>query len=214
MKMRDVERAIADAVAVGLLEPQTPAGEVHDLVISYARSLEGIEELGGLETLSLIASSIDDYTVLSRLPALRVLVIEHCDLDDVGWVSTFGLQAAIFRRNRLRDALELVALSTLQYLDLTGNPLTAQTRAAAKATTTLNVLLLDDDELAAVNVRLADAGKGVVAYRTGDQLFACATGPGLTPVPEAGHVSTSVQELESVVAGVLAPSRLLHLEAG
>lgn len=208
--MTDIERAVADLVAIGMLEPDTPAGEVRDLVVSHARSLAGIEAYQGLETLSLIGCAAGDYSVLSRLAALRVLTVENSDLDDARWAAGLGLQVVVLRRDRLRDARAVVELPTLQTLDLTGNPLDAETLAAAAALAPDRLVTTDDEQTAALNRSLAAAG--VVAYRSGGALWACATGLDLTDHPEAGHVQTTVDDLRAVADGSLSPRRLLGLE--
>ncbi|QDG66684.1 DUF3426 domain-containing protein [Pseudarthrobacter sp. NIBRBAC000502772] len=207
----DVERSIADLVAAGLIEPGTPPGSVADLVISHARSLEGIERLTGLKTLSLIGCSVGDYSSLARLRALRVLAVENSDLADADWAAGLELQIAVVRRNRLHSALPLVSLPTLQVLDLSGNPLDRETRYAAASGINRRLVTFDDADTAEINMSLADAGIGIVGYQVGADLWACATGLELTPQPEAGHVLTSHEELTNVARGAISPGRLLGL---
>jgi hypothetical protein len=208
----DVGRAVADLVAAGLLAADTPAGEVRDLIISHARSLDGIEVCKGLETLSLIGCSTGDYSLLSHLSGLRVIAIENCDLADVAWAAALELRVAVVRRNRLRDATALLGLSTVQSLDLTGNPLDEETRRAAESLPSGRLLMLDDAETARVNVLLAEAATGLVAYRDGGRLWVCATGLDLTGTPEAGHMVTTLAELAEVIRGAMPPRRLLRLD--
>ncbi|GGN36012.1 hypothetical protein FHR83_006287 [Actinoplanes campanulatus] len=208
--MTDIERAVAELVTIGMLDAGTPTGEVRDLVVSHARSLDGLEAYAGLETLSLIGCAAGDYRPLSGLAALRVLTVENSDLADVNWASGMGLRVVVLRRDRLRDARAMLDLPELQSLDLTGNPLDAEALAAAAALGGPGRLVtLDDEETAALNRALA--GTGVVAYRTGGELWACATGLDLTEHPEAGHARTTAGELRAVAAGTLAPRDLLGL---
>jgi hypothetical protein len=208
----DVERAVGEAVAAGMLEPETPPPEVPDLVVSHARSLDGIEAFSSLETLSLIGCQLGDYSALSQIAGLRVLVIENSDLFDAAWAGGLGLQVAILRRCRLRDVQPVARMPAIQYLDLTGNPLNEATRAVAERTSPGRVLMLDDVATARLNVDLADAHTGIVAYRVDDQLWACATGLELTSTPEAGHVPVAEDDLRAVVQGSLTPRRLLGLD--
>jgi hypothetical protein len=210
----DVERAIAELVAIGILEQDFPKSSIEDLAIFHARSLGGLEECTGLATLSLTGCAVGEYDVVSRLPALRVLVIENADLTDVAWATGLPLQTAFVRRSRLRDAMPLLDLTDLQSIDLTGNPLDEQSRAAATADDTDRLCYIDDAETARVNVRLADKATGIVAYRRDGALRACATGLDITDWPEAGHVETTVEQLELVVSGALTPRQLLGLDPG
>jgi len=209
-----VERAIADLVAIGALAEDTPLDGVRDLVISHARSLAGLDACTGLETLSLIGCAVGDYAVVSRLPKLRVLVIENSDLTDISWAPALPLQVAVVRRDRLRDGTPLLGLATIQSLDLTGNPLDGQSRTAAAAGDSGRLCWVDDDETAEANIRLADAATGVVAYRRDGSLWACATGLDLTRVPEAGHVETTFAQLDDIAQGRLRPELLLGLDVG
>jgi hypothetical protein len=208
----DLERAIADLVAIGAVAEGTPRHDIRDLVVSHARSLAGLDACTSLETLSLIGCAIGDYAVASRLPNLRVLVIENSDLTNVAWATALPLQVAVMRRNRLRDGTPLLGLTTIQSLDLTGNPLDEQSRTAAVAGESDRLCWADDDETAEANIRLADAAIGVVAYRREGSLWACATGLDLTPTPEAGHVETTVAQLNEVARGALRPEQLLGLD--
>ena len=210
----DVERAIAELVAIGDLEQDVPRSSIEDLAILHARFLGGLEECTGLAALSLTGCAVGEYDVVSRLPVLRVLVIEHSDLTDVAWATGLPLQTAFVRRNRLRDAMPLLDLPDLQSIDLTGNPLDDQSRAAAMKHDTDRLCYVDDAETAQVNVRLADTATGIVAYRRDGALWACATGLDLTDWPEAGHVQTTVEQLELVVSGALTPQQLLELDPG
>ena len=56
----DVDRALAELVEAGAVPANSPPGEVVDLIVSHARSLDGIEQLERLETLSLIACDVGD----------------------------------------------------------------------------------------------------------------------------------------------------------
>ncbi|MBO3741801.1 hypothetical protein [Actinoplanes flavus] len=207
--MTDIERAVAELVAIGMLDAGTPPGEVRDLVVSHARSLDGLAAYTGLKTLSLIGCAAGDYRPLSGLTALRVLTVENSDLADVTWAYGMGLRVVVLRRDRLRDPRPILGLPELQSLDLTGNPLDAEALAAAAALRPGRLVTLDDEETAALNRALA--GTGVVAYRTGGELWACATGLALTEHPEAGHTPTTAEELRAVAAGTLAPRDLLGL---
>ena len=208
----DIERAVADLVAIGELDESTPRDAVRDLVVSHARSLAGLEEWNGLETLSLIGCGVPDYAVVSLLPYLRVLVIENSDLTEVAWAGEVPLQVAVVRRNRLRDATPLFGLDAIQSLDLTGNPLDERSRALAAADDADRLCQVDDDEVAEINLSLADTGTGIVSYRREGALWACATGLDLTEWPEAGHVQTTVEQLEMVANGALTPWQLLGLD--
>ena len=206
----DVDRALADLVDAGAVPPGTPPGDVVDLIVSQARSLAGLERFERLETLSLIACDVGDYSVLSSLGRLRVLAVENSDLADLSPLAALPLQVVSLRRNRIRDASMVIAVDGLQVLDLTGNPLAPASRSEAE--TLEGVLVtLDDPALAAVNVELADAGLPVVGYRVGDAVWACSTGLGLTAHPEAGHVVTSLDELAAVARGDRSPRDLLGL---
>ncbi|GAA0451819.1 hypothetical protein Aca07nite_56480 [Actinoplanes capillaceus] len=207
--MTDIERAVAELVAIGMLDAGTPPGEVRDLVVSHARSLDGLEAYTGLETLSLIGCAAGDYRPLSGLGGLRALTVENSDLADVTWADGMGLRVVVLRRDRLRDARAVLTLPELQSLDLTGNPLGADALTAAAALRPGRLVTLDDEETAALNRALA--GTGVVAYRTGGELWACATGLDLTEHPEAGHARTTAGELRAVARGTLAPRDLLGL---
>lgn len=206
----DVQRALADLVDAGMVDPGTRPAEVVDLVVSHARSLEGLDGLTALETLSLIGCDVGDYSVLASLDHLRVLAVENCDLDDVTWAEGLQLQVVVLRRNRIRDARAVVGLSGLQVVDLSGNPLDTSTREAARSVAGA-LVTLDDDELTDVNVVLADADVPLVGYRHGDEVWACATGLGLTGHPEAGHVVTSIEDLAEVARGERSPRDLLGL---
>lgn len=206
----DVQRALADLVDAGMVDPGTPPAEVVDLVVSHARSLEGLDGLTSLETLSLIGCDVSDYAVLASLPNLRVLAVENCDLAEVSWIEGRQLQVVALRRNRIRDAQAVLGLSGLQVVDLSGNPLDPSTRDAARSLAGA-LVTLDDDELTDVNVMLADAGVPLVGYRVGDTVWSCATGLTLTSHPEAGHVVTSVEDLAAVARGERSPTALLRL---
>ncbi|WP_256794403.1 protein phosphatase 1 regulatory subunit 42 [Terrabacter sp. Ter38] len=196
----DVDRALAELVEAGAVAAGTTPGEVVDLIVSHARSLDGLERFTGLETLSLIACDVGDYSVLSLLSGLHVLAVENSDLADVSPVAGLPLQVLSLRRNRIRDASAIIALDGLQVLDLTGNPLDPPSRSAAGALEGV-LVTLDDPALADVNVDLADAGVPLVGYRVGDEVWGCSTGLGLTAHPEAGHVVTSLEDLEAVARG-------------
>ena len=143
----DVERAIAGLIATGAVAEGTPLEGVRDVVISHARSLAGLDTCTGLETLSLIGCAVGDYAVVSRLPRLRVLVIENSDLTDVSWAAALPLQVAVVRRNRLRDGTPLLGLATIQSLDVTGNPLEEPSRTGA-ADDADRLCWVDDEETA------------------------------------------------------------------
>lgn len=211
----DVERAIAELVAIGVVEHGAPLAALRDLVVSHARSLDGLDRCTGLETLSLIGCAVGDYEIVSRLAHLRVLVVENSDLTELPWVTRLELQVAVVRRNRVRDGAPLLGLPTIQSIDLTGNPLDAQTRSLATAEAGRDRLVrVDDDDTADLNTRLADVDSGVVTYRREGSLWACATGLDLTQWPEAGHVQTTHAQLEAVIRGALTPQQLLGLEPG
>ena len=206
----DVHRALADLVDAGAVDAGTRPAEVPDLVVTHARSLDGIEDFTSLETLSLLSCAVGDYAALAELPTLRVLAVETSDLAEVGWARGLGLQVAVLRRNRIRDATAVVGLPGLQVLDLSGNPLDRSTRAAARSRRG-PLVTVDDDELADVNVALSDAGLPVVGYRLGDAVWACANGLDLTDHPEAGHVETSIADLLAVARGERSARDLLGL---
>jgi hypothetical protein len=206
----DVQRALADLVDAGAVAPGTQPSAVVDLVVSHARSLEGLDRFTRLETLSLLSCEVGDYTPVASLRALRVLAVENSDLVDVAWAEELDLYVAVLRRNRIRDAMALVGLTSLQVLDVSGNPLDPRSRAVARSLAG-PLVTLDDDGLADVNVMLADAGVPLVGYRVGDVLWSCATGLSLTSHPEAGHVVTSVDDLAAVAQGERSPADLLGL---
>ncbi|MEX5301244.1 hypothetical protein [Kocuria sabuli] len=211
----DIERSVAEMEAAGMTRAGAAPNELRDLAVTTARSLEGIELFGALETLSLIGCSVGDYSPLSELQSLRVLEIRNSDLVETGWVTDLRLQVAVLRRNRVRDGRPVVGLPTLQVLDLSGNPLDHRTREAAVAVAEASnrVLTLDDEDTAELNVLLADAGTGIVSYRVGEVLWACATGLDLVPHPEAGHVMTTPKEVLDVARGSISPGRFLGLDA-
>lgn len=206
----DVDRALAELVGAGAVPPGTPPGEVVDLIVSHARSLAGLEHFERLETLSLIACDVGDYSVLSSLGRLRVLAVENSDLADLSPLAGLPLQVVSLRRNRIRDASAVIGLSGVQVLDLTGNPLDEPSRTAA-AGLDGPLVTLDDPDLAEVNIELADSGVPVVGYRVGDAVWACSTGLDLTARPEAGHVVTSLDQLAAVARGERSPRDLLGL---
>ena len=206
----DVERALADLVDAGAVAAGTQPGDVVDLVVSHARSLDGLDRFTRLETLSLLSCEVGDYTPVASLPALRVLAVENSDVVDLAWAQGVGLYVAVLRRNRIRDATAVVGLRGLQVLDLSGNPLDPTSRAAARSLAG-PLVTLDDDDLAVVNVMLADAGVPLVGYRVGGEVWACATGLDLTDHPEALHVETSVAALSAVARGERGPADLLGL---
>ena len=208
----DVDRALDELVEAGAVAPGTAPGEVVDLIVSHARSLDGLERFERLETLSILSSEVGDYAALGSLGRLRVLAVENSDLADVSPLASLPLQVVALRRNRIRDASAAIALPGLQVLDLTGNPLEPASKAAAEALTGA-LVTADDSALAEANAALADAGVPVVGYRVGDDLRACSTGLALTPHPEAGHVATSLDDLASVARGELSASDLLGLRA-
>lgn len=206
----DVDRALDELVEAGAVAPGTAPGDVVDLIVSHARSLDGLERFDHLETLSLIACDVGDYAALASLGHLHVLAVENSDLTDVSCLAKLPLQVVSLRRNRIREALPVIGLVGVQVLDLTGNPLDERSRTAV--TDLVGPLVtLDDGALAAANVDLADAGVPIVGYRVGDAVWACSTGLGLTGQPEAGHVVTSVEELAEVARGRRSPSDLLGL---
>ena len=206
----DVDRALADLVDAGAVAPGTQPGDVVDLVVSHARSLDGLDGFTRLETLSLLSCEVGDYAPVASLPALRVLAVENSDVVDLAWIEKLELYVAVLRRNRIRDATAVIGLAGLQVLDVSGNPLDPRSRAAARALAG-PVVTLDDDELTDVNVMLADAGVPLVGYRVGDAVWSCATGLTLTSHPEAGHVVTSVGDLAAVARGERSPADLLGL---
>lgn len=206
----DVQQALDNLVESGLVSPGTQPGDVHDLVVSHARSLGGLERFERLETLSLIACEVDDYSVLSSLGQLHVLAVENCDLADVTPFAGLPLQVVALRRNRIRDASAVIMGTGVQVLDLTGNPLDERSRSMAEGLAG-PLVTLDEAALAAVNVDLADSGLPVVGYRVGDAIWACSTGLGLTAHPEAGHVVTSLEDLTAVARGARSAGDLLGL---
>jgi Leucine-rich repeat (LRR) protein len=206
----DVQRALADLVDAGAVAPGTQPSEVADLVVSHARSLEGLERFARLETLSLLSCEVGDYTAVASLPALRVLAVENSDLVDLAWAEDLELHVAVLRRNRIRDATVVVGLTGLQVLDVSGNPLDPRSRSAPRSLAG-PLVTLDDDDLTDVNVMLADAGVPLVGYRAGDTVQVCATGLTLTSHPEAGHVATSIDDLAAVARGERSPADLLGL---
>jgi hypothetical protein len=210
----DVDRAIAELVAIGEIEDSAPRDTVQDLVVSHARSLDGLDECTGLRTLSLIGCAVGDYAPVSRLANLRVLVIENCDLTEAAWAPGLALRVAVVRRNRLRHGIPLLELDGIQSVDLTGNPLDQATRSRVAEDATDRLLKVDDDETAEANRELADADTGIVAYRREGALWACATGLGLTVWPEAGHVETTYEQLHLVSTGQVTPEELLGIAHG
>ena len=206
----DVDRALAELVEAGAVPADTRPGEVVDLIVSHARSLDGLEQFDRLETLSLVACDVGDYSALASLTGLRVLAVENSDLVDVSSLAGLALQVVALRRNRIRDATAVIGGAEVQVLDLTGNPLDEQSRATAAQLEGV-LVTLDDPALASVNVELADAGVPVVGYRVGDAVWACSTGLGLTPHPEAGHVVTSLEDLAAVARGERGARDLLGL---
>ncbi|WP_035929173.1 leucine-rich repeat domain-containing protein [Kocuria rosea] len=209
----DIDRALAKMSALGIIEPEARPQAVRDLEVAQARSLEGIEQCTSLESLRILGCSIADYSPLARLGALRLLTVENCDLADTAWAAGLQLKVAVLRRNRVRDGRPVVTISTLHVLDLSGNPLDHQSREAAVAHAGSRLLTLDDEETAELNVLLADARTGIVSYRSGDSLWACATGLDLVPHPEAGHVLTSPEELRDMARGNISPGEFLGLDA-
>lgn len=207
----DVQRALADLVDVGAVAPGTEPGDVIDLVVSHARSLDGLEEFTRLRTLSLLSCEVGDYAPVASLRDLRVLAIENSDLVDLTWAESLGLYVAVLRNNRIRNAMPVIRLADLQVIDLSGNPLDPDSRSAARALT-CPFVTLDADDLADVNVKLADAGLTLVGYRVGDTVWACATGLTLTGHPEAGHIVTSIDQLAATARGEQRVADLLGLE--
>ncbi|KRB37858.1 hypothetical protein [Microbacterium sp. Root180] len=197
MLSEDLERAIAEMVAIGEVAPDADPAALEDLVVMHARDLEGLETLTSLRTLSLIGCSAGDYRRVGRLPSLRLLAIEHSDLVSLDGVLPVGVQVVVVRNCRLSSVAPADVPTGLQVIDVSGNPLDDAAAAVVDDGVLRGaVVTRDDDRVLALNARLARADGAFVCAGAADACILTVSGLDITPHPERVHVSTTTAEVD------------------
>lgn len=188
--------AIADMTAIGELPAGAGPGEVVDLVVRHARGLAGLEEFTALRTLSLIGCDPDDWSGLSTLRKLEVIVVEYSTLSDLTWVDGLPLTVVSLRCNRITDPGPLAGIASMQTADLRGNPLNTSAYGWASAAPTVRV---DDEETWQLCTGLQAAGMPAVIYRDDRGLRAAWTGLTRSSAPEAGHPVVTAEQVTRAI---------------
>ncbi len=215
MNHNDVQQAVADLVAVGVIPDGTPPHEVEDLVVRYPRDLTGLEAMSGLQTLRLIGASVDDYALVGALPNVRVLAVEHSTLEALDGVLPAGTRVAVVRRNRLRSLEPLLACAELQVVDASGNPLDdAATGVLDELQGRGLVVTRDDDEVRRLNQRLLRDHEGLACYGTAESCTLTATGLELSESPDRVAVATTAATVAAAIGDDDAVARLLATQWG
>ena len=191
-----LKRAIADLTRVGIIPPNTTIDSIEDLVVMGATSLEGIGELRSLQTLTVRGGEGIDFTVLAGLTALHVLSIENTTLESAEGMLPPEIRTAVMRRNRLRSLTPFAELAGLQVLDVSGNPLDEDATDVGRLLRDRGVVLtIDDNEVLALNRRLADEHPDFVCFGTRGACTLTVTGLSRVSEPDRVAVVTTAAEI-------------------
>ncbi|MEW6754042.1 MAG: leucine-rich repeat domain-containing protein [Candidatus Latescibacterota bacterium] len=134
-------RAIRAALAAAEVLPESTRPDALRSLVARGggiASLEGIQQLAGLEMLDLADNAIRDLGPLGGLRSLRYLEVSNNRIQDVAALAGLEhLEYLGLADNEVTDLGPLLGLRSLQALEVSGNPLSARSRTedAARLTT-------------------------------------------------------------------------------
>jgi hypothetical protein len=202
--------AVSEMERLGIVPPGTDPGTIVDLVVMHPRSLDGLETMHSLQTLSVTGADGVDFSAIAQLPNLHVLTIEHSTLDSVPRTLPTQLRVANVRRNRLTSIEPLRHVDGLQVLDVSGNPLSEEAAAHAEELRTRGVLVTSDDAtIRQLNRKLALKHPFLVCYGVEAACTLTLTGLDYDARPDGVAVHTNADKVASVIGDEAAIEQLL-----
>jgi hypothetical protein len=196
----DLRSALTDLVAIGELAADTPPAAVRDLVVTGSRDHTGLEELAGLETLSVIGAHALAPRAFAPLTRLRVLAVEHTAWAPAPGSLPAGLRVVILRACRVRDLTVLDGLTGLQVLDVSGNPLGPDADDLLERWRARGLVATADDAVVrALNGRLAAEQTGLACLGTAAACVLTGVGHERVRDPERVAVACTAAEVTAAL---------------